>query len=372
MTAARLALCPSELGDSAPEVDDDARDGVGPSACTPEPIVLSVGTASVELSSAALPDAIVTGQALSDCLGVALSDVGQVMATFRPAVSAVYRVRVAATDGNYHPHHLARVTACEALCAGVREPMPSAGMWLEAGVDHTFVVLATRAPAFDFRLEVGAPCFPACDGKGCGPDGCGGSSDGVVTTDCTTACDAPVALLEAYAQNRVDLIGGTTYWIVLNGFRRSDVLWLEETILRVDPPCFPSCAGATCGSDGCGGACGTCAGDSGDECDESARQCRPVAEVCADGTGGFACDVDGYVCDPAGCFQHNELRVGVNDWRIIASSSGDFYADIGGGTVLDFALTEPVTVTLRAPSGADFAVTFTWGPSVEVTAIVAL
>ncbi len=60
-----------------------------------------------------------------------------------------------------------------------------------------------------------------------------------------------------------------------------------------DAPCVPDCAGRGCGSDGCGGLCGTC--------EPSADPCLDT--VCTDGVctnpplpDGTACDADGDAC----------------------------------------------------------------------------
>jgi hypothetical protein len=62
-------------------------------------------------------------------------------------------------------------------------------------------------------------CTPDCNGKQCGPDGCGG------------VCGVCVAPLKCN----------------------------ETTWQCYDPSaCVPNCAGKQCGDDGCGGVCGTC------------------------------------------------------------------------------------------------------------------
>jgi secreted trypsin-like serine protease len=72
-------------------------------------------------------------------------------------------------------------------------------------------------------------CTPMCSGKGCGPDGCGGSCGTCANGEsCTSAGQCM-------------------------------------------PVCTPQCSGKSCGSDGCGGTCGTCG--SGQTC-SSAGQCQ--------------------------------------------------------------------------------------------------
>ncbi len=62
-------------------------------------------------------------------------------------------------------------------------------------------------------------CVPSCTGKTCGPDGCGGT--------CGTCTDGATCTATGTCQG----------------------------------PCVPDCTDRTCGSDGCGGSCGTCPSD---------------------------------------------------------------------------------------------------------------
>ena len=106
------------------------------------------------------------------------------------------------------------------------------------------------------------PCVPYCYGRECGPDSCGG--------DCGT-CEPGLSCTS----------GG-------------------------DCVCLPNCAGKDCGSDGCGGACGQC--QPGDVCAPDGQcidQCQPQcmtpfgmpAECGSDGCGG----VCGYCPDGMAC-----------------------------------------------------------------------
>lgn len=81
--------------------------------------------------------------------------------------------------------------------------------------------------------EAGSLCVRSCNGKQCGPDGCGGT--------CGT-CGAATACFQ-----------GTC--------------------------CTPSCAGRQCGDDGCGGTCGTCNSES--SCVEG--WCQSTVSPCAPG-----------------------------------------------------------------------------------------
>ncbi len=86
-----------------------------------------------------------------------------------------------------------------------------------------------------------APCVPACEGKSCGEDGCGGSC-GECGADATCAegqcqCNQPLCLGECCTAGASCVAYGC---------------------------CVPDCNSKSCGSDGCGGSCGKC--DSGTPC----------------------------------------------------------------------------------------------------------
>ena len=83
------------------------------------------------------------------------------------------------------------------------------------GMSRTLCVVAGAAFLVDAGSSDTAPgCLPACDGRECGPDGCGGSCG-----------ECGVGVLCSSSGQCV---------------------------------CTPKCQDKTCGSDGCGGSCGTC------------------------------------------------------------------------------------------------------------------
>ena len=103
------------------------------------------------------------------------------------------------------------------------------------------------------------PCVPACAGKTCGPDGCGGT--------CGTC-------------------GGVGQ--VCNG---------------AGTCCVPDCSGKACGSDGCGGTCGTCAAgrycNAGQQCAACScgdRDCGQDQCATACGANSGSCPANEY-CD---------------------------------------------------------------------------
>ena len=68
-----------------------------------------------------------------------------------------------------------------------------------------------------------------------------------------------------------------TYYIIVDGWENSAAEGAYQ--LYVGQPCVPQCTGLDCGSDGCGGSCGTC--PAGEQCDPS-QQCQPVpGNTCA-------------------------------------------------------------------------------------------
>ena len=105
--------------------------------------------------------------------------------------------------------------------------------------------------------------LPDCQGKECGPDGCGGSCG-----DCAGA--------------RNECLDGLC-------------------------TCSPECAGKKCGSDGCGGSCGTCPGNeecSGGSCvcvpQCGGKECGPngCGGLCGSCASGWTCESGGCVCQP--------------------------------------------------------------------------
>ncbi|MBL8951854.1 MAG: hypothetical protein JNK82_13815 [Myxococcaceae bacterium] len=122
-------------------------------------------------------------------------------------------------------------------------------------------------------------CVPACTGRTCGADGCGGSCG---------ACPGGMMCNAA----------GTC-------------------------ACVPQCAGRGCGPDGCGGTCGTCASGT---CNTANGMCEGCTPMCT-----------GKVCGPNGCGQACGQCTGNN--VVCELSSGQCVdagelpmPDAGGGT----------------------------------------
>ncbi len=182
-------------------------------------------------------------------------------------------------------------------------------------------------------------CSPACGGKECGPDGCGGvcgtctaeqecngqgmcfggpgceTSDTPGCGDCK--CEECVCAMDPYCcqwswddiciGECVDQCGGCGSQCVpdcsekecgddgcggscgscQDGFLCSNGACVEDT-------CEPACDGKECGDDGCNGSCGACAGN--ESCEEGMCVCVPACdgkECGDDGCGGNCGDCEG-------------------------------------------------------------------------------
>jgi cysteine-rich repeat protein len=135
----------------------------------------------------------------------------------------------------------------------------------------------------DSTIRYDSLCFPECNNKTCGDDGCGGScgecapneacTDGLC--ECIPACDDKQCGDDGCGSE----CGDCPEFYDCNA-------GLCE--------CFPACAGKECGDDGCGEVCGTC-GD-GDVCDEGTCVFEPPCGL--DPT--CACIFDG--CAPGAFF----------------------------------------------------------------------
>ena len=121
-------------------------------------------------------------------------------------------------------------------------------------------------------------CVPACEGKGCGPDGCGGECGGCqkywICEDgkCRREPGAfgyPCEVSEDCSSGAcVELPGGKTICTMTctdecpsySGldFHCTDMGSSDEPNLLCLPVCEASCEGIECGDDGCGGSCGEC------------------------------------------------------------------------------------------------------------------
>ena len=153
-------------------------------------------------------------------------------------------------------------------------------------------------------------CVPACQGRACGDDGCGGTCGACaagLTCDggqCAAAGCGDVPAAGCCGGGAVEYCDGgnlggyscatTCGWDPAGrggagwydcGFTGADPSGASP---RVCPGCVASCDGRECGDDGCGGSCGACG--AGESC--AAGVCEPCASSCAgkecggDGCGG--------------------------------------------------------------------------------------
>lgn len=145
-------------------------------------------------------------------------------------------------------------------------------------------------------LECG--CIPQCDGKTCGNDGCGGvcgtcalgaecnfegqceytacpdvpnrrCCTGEILTDCT-----PDGTLQVDCRNRNQYCGWSNeqnLYACVDFPNMSDDNGGAPRDCPDAPVCTPNCEGRTCGSDGCGGSCGSCG--EGVACDFKSGSC---------------------------------------------------------------------------------------------------
>ena len=150
-------------------------------------------------------------------------------------------------------------------------------------------------------------CVPACAGKQCGDDGCGGQCgacpDGQGCSDgqcgsCTASCDGK--------QCGDDGCGGDC------GSCPQDTGCVDGQCVG----CTPSCEGKQCGPDGCTGVCGAC--EQGLDCN-AAGQCVGCAVLC-----------DGKECGPDGCGGSCGTCTGGETCDLLGQCGGGCTADCGG------------------------------------------
>ena len=157
-----------------------------------------------------------------------------------------------------------------------------------------------------------AQCTPQCDGRHCGPDGCGGvcgtcpegkrcdeSGQCVVEVSLKPCCNAvqtPGCPASKEIEQCVCKVNKTC----------CQTSWDESCVRDVDALkcgtcCEPSCKGKECGDDGCGGSCGQCT--EGKTCkDGKCEGCSCEGKQCGDDGCGHSCGSckDDELCDPSG------------------------------------------------------------------------
>jgi hypothetical protein len=181
-------------------------------------------------------------------------------------------------------------------------------------------------------------CIADCEGKECGPDGCGGTcwegegeecgeefcdiTKGICDV-CTTICNEDETLCNGdevqYCVNKKVGTGEEPCWqfgtsepcpgdgqicnpdddkcVCEIGDACGDACCDEGAVCFAEACCTPDCEGIACGDDGCGGSCGECATgtceEGGDEyCNSGVCECECKSVGCTD--GDTQCDGDGY------------------------------------------------------------------------------
>jgi tRNA A-37 threonylcarbamoyl transferase component Bud32 len=116
----------------------------------------------------------------------------------------------------------------------------------------------TEVPQAEEKPAAPEPiCQPACSGRDCGDDGCGGLC-GVCRSGWTCeygSCRAPEPVCQPACSGRDcgdDGCGGSC------GSCRSGWACEYGSCRAPEPVCQPACSGRDCGDDGCGGSCGSC------------------------------------------------------------------------------------------------------------------
>jgi hypothetical protein len=132
------------------------------------------------------------------------------------------------------------------------------------------------------RADGTCECLPSCSGRECGSDGCGGT--------CPPGCSG-------------GWICGGAGLCQCSGTPCGTACCYVGQVCTGSSCCTPSCSGRECGSDGCGGSCGSC--DPGWSCSGSGTcTCTPACsgrECGSDGCGGSCGSCDpGWSCGGTG------------------------------------------------------------------------
>lgn len=167
------------------------------------------------------------------------------------------------------------LTAVDRLCSDDQTPPGGYSSRVDGKLPPgTYTLVATGFSTNSlgpYRLDIKfvPSCYPKCEGKLCGDDGCGGSCG-----SCT------------------EIANSTCY------FGRCQTF-----------PCLPDCQGRQCGTDGCGGTCGNCKNPR--VCDEREGSCVPVR----------ACDSFLPIC--SGNSQANKFCGSDCEWHRLDDPSAD-------------------------------------------------
>ncbi len=196
----------------------------------------------------------------------------------------------------------------------------------ECGEEPVCGLPCGRCPEQFDCVDGACACVPACDGRACGPDGCGGRCGECPAGDyCDGANCRPVPDQcpgGADCDGRTcgpDPVCGTDCGACPAGHRCEDgrcrcVPDCRGRVCGPDPVCgtdcgacdagrvceggqcrcVPDCRGRACGDDGCGGTCGACG--AGEQCEGG--QCRCVPDCRGRACGDDGCGGTCGLCEP--------------------------------------------------------------------------
>ncbi len=108
-----------------------------------------------------------------------------------------------------------------------------------------------------------------------------------------------------------DLAAGT-YYVKVTEYSTSEDLPQYTLLLTVVGICTPSCSGRECGSDGCGGSCGSCYG--GETCNTGTGQCESSSSCTPDSYEPDDTDTAARPLTAGSPQQHNICPAGNADW----------------------------------------------------------
>ncbi len=124
--------------------------------------------------------------------------------------------------------------------------------WKESLGWYDCVLKQSADPSGEHHLWCPDTCEPLCEGKECGPDGCGGvcgsctGGESCQNGQCKPLCEPQCEGRSCGDDGCGDLCGECEPGLVC------------EAGLCIDS-CIPQCEGKECGDNGCGGSCGKCA-----------------------------------------------------------------------------------------------------------------
>ncbi|MBM4355846.1 MAG: hypothetical protein FJ109_18990 [Deltaproteobacteria bacterium] len=137
----------------------------------------------------------------------------------------------------------------------------------------------------DGQCKSNGTCAPACGGKECGDDGCGGTCG---LCGAGTTCQAGTCKAGACTPNCAGKTCGSDGCSGTCGTCYSSGGAADPSLCQANGTCcVQSCAGKQCGPDGCGGVCGTCPAKS--TC-TAQGQCQ---QSCVPSCSGKQCGSDG-------------------------------------------------------------------------------